>query len=102
MYGNCITPHRLRSCAGPTFTLRVDAVAIGAGFVDDIGEEHGLPALLLDAARKGGSLSPTDVIGNAFAELQRAVLAPDLARRLRHAPVGGKLALAHRHEKSID
>src|SRR5262249_42284703 len=82
--------------------LRVDAVASGARLVDDIGEHYGLTGLLLDATREGCSLSPLDVVGDAFAELQRAVLAPDLARLGRHAPVGCKLLLRNRHDKSID
>src|SRR5262245_55964640 len=82
--------------------LRVDAVTSGARLVDDIGEHDGLAGLLLDAARERCSLSPLDVVGDAFAELQRAVLAPDLTRLGRHAPVGCKLLLRNRHDKSID
>src|SRR5262249_30367818 len=99
--GHCFGIHHL----GKTLVLhhlRVDAVASGARLVDDIGEHYGLTGLLLDATREGCSLSPFDVVGDAFAELQRAVLAPDLARLARHPPVGCKLLLWNRHDKSID
>src|SRR5262249_4675011 len=82
--------------------FRIYAVAVGARLVDDVGEEDGLAGLLLDAARKGRSLSPRDVIGDAFAKLQRTVLAPDLACLCRHTAVRRELLLWNRHEKSID
>src|SRR5436309_9725440 len=67
--------------------LRVDAVAVGARLVCDPGEDHGLALLELDAARERRPLARLDVVGDAFAILERAALPPDLAGLLRHAAV---------------
>src|SRR5947208_10393522 len=59
-------------CAG------VDTVAIGTRLVDDVREKHGLAGFLLHRAQERSALAPLNVVGDALAELERAVVAPDL------------------------
>src|SRR5436189_4388515 len=66
---------------------RIHAVAIGARLVDDVGKEHRLAGLLLHRARKRGALAPLHVVGDALAEFERAVVAPDLGDFARHGAV---------------
>src|SRR6202022_2824265 len=82
--------------------LGVDSVALRARLIGDPGEHHGLARLELDAAWERGELPDLDVHGNPFAVFQRTVLAPDLARLLRHAAVGPQVFLRHSDDKSID
>src|SRR2546423_5940281 len=79
--------------------LGIDAVALGARLVDDVGKEHRLAGFLLHRARERGALADAHVVGQALAELERAVLAPHLACRARHAALGRQVSLRHgRHE----
>src|ERR1043165_7871807 len=78
------------------------AVARGARLVDDIGKHHRLVLLHLHAARERGPLAHLHVVGNAFAKLERAVLAPDFSGLLCHGAVTGKVLLRQRHDKSVD
>jgi hypothetical protein len=82
--------------------LGVDAVAMGARLEGDPGEGHRLVGLELDAAREGRELSHLDVIGDAFAKLERAVLAPNLAGFPRHAPIGLDAHLLDGHHEAVD
>lgn len=82
--------------------LGVDAVAMGARLEGDPGEGHRLVGLELDAAREGRELSHLDVIGDAFAKLERAVLAPNLAGFPRHAPIGLDALLLDGHHEAVD
>src|SRR6185295_5916158 len=59
--------------------LGVDAVAVGARLVHDVGKAHRLARLLLHRARERRALAPAHIVGDALAELERAVFAPDLA-----------------------
>src|SRR5205085_3885178 len=58
--------------------FRVHAVAIGARLVDDVGKEHRLAGLLLHRAQERGALAPLHVVRDALAELERAIVVPDL------------------------
>jgi hypothetical protein len=82
--------------------LGVDAVAVGARLEHDPRQDDRLVGIELDAARERGELAHFHVVGNTFKELERAVLAPDLARLARHLAIGGETLLGHRHDKSID
>ena len=82
--------------------LRHHLVAMRARLVDDPGEHDRLALLELHAARERGALAVRNVVGDAFIELQRAMLEPDLRGLLRHAAVCGELLLLHRKDKSID
>src|SRR2546427_2199037 len=81
--------------------LGVDAVAMRARLVHDIGEYHRLAGFQLDALRERRVLARLHVVGQALDVFQRAVVAPDLARRPRHAPVGRQFSLRDRYHESI-
>src|SRR6516165_9770786 len=53
-------------------------------------------------ARERGQLADLNIVGDAFAELERAVLAPDLASLLRQPAIGLNLLLGHRNDKAVD
>jgi hypothetical protein len=48
------------------------------------------------------SLPTFHVIGDAFLEFERTVLAPELARLTRHAVISVELLLRHRQDIAID
>src|SRR6185503_20655120 len=77
-------------------------VAVGARLVRDVGEAHRLARLLLHRAQERGALAPLHVVGHALAELERAVVAPDLAHLLRHRQVLLQLALRYRSHESVN
>src|SRR5712691_186829 len=81
--------------------LGVDAVAMRARLVHNVGEHHRLAGFQLDALRERGVLARFDVVGQALDVFQRSVVPPDLARRLRHAPVGRQFPLRDRYHNSI-
>src|SRR6478672_1144953 len=80
----------------------VDAVAMSARLESYPREYHRLVRLELDATWKRRPFADFHVVGDAFAELERAVLTPDLAGLARHAPVVVQTLLRHRHHESID
>src|SRR5207249_4010187 len=82
--------------------LGVDAIALGAGLVDDVGEHHRLVGLQLDAARKRGPFAPLDVVGDALDVLERAVFAPDSAGLLRQAAVGREFLPRNGNHEAVD
>src|SRR5438270_3533561 len=82
--------------------LGVHAVAIGARPVDDVREKHRLAGPLLHRARERRALAPGDIVRHAFAELERAVVAPHLARAARHGAVRSELFLGHRGHETIN
>jgi hypothetical protein len=82
--------------------LGIDAVPVAARFIDDPQKAHRLVRLELHALRKRGELARLDVVGDAFAELDRAMLAPDLAGLPRKPPIGGETLRRHGNDKSID
>ena len=71
----------------------VDTVALRARLVHDVRENHSLPGLKLDALRKRCLFARLHVIRYALDVLESAVVAPDLARGVRHAPVGCQVFL---------
>src|SRR5713101_2590243 len=78
------------------------AVAVLAGLVHHPGKPDDFAGLELDASRERGALAPFHVVGDAFPVLERAVLAPDLARLERHAAVGFDFLFWDRYNESID
>src|SRR3954451_821844 len=82
--------------------LGVDAVAMRPRPVHDVGKDHGLATLELDAARERRPLSHFDIVGDAFAKSERAVIAPDLAELLRNAAVDLEILGRDRNDESID
>jgi len=65
-------------------------------------EHYHLAGLELDALWERRALPRLHVVGDAFDELESAVIAPDLARLLRHAPVGCHVLLRDRQYISIN
>src|SRR3954447_4166143 len=82
--------------------LGVDAVAMRPRLVQDVGKDHGLAALELDAARERRPFSHFDIVGDAFAKCERAVIAPDLAELPRNAAVHLEIPGRNRNDESID
>src|SRR5262249_8480194 len=64
-----------------------------AGLVGDPGEHHRLARLELHTARERGQLADLDIVCAALAELERAVVSPDLASLLRQPAIGLNLLL---------
>src|SRR5262249_28395849 len=79
----------------------IDAIAVGARLVHDIGEHHRLSRLEFDALRERRVLARLDVVGDALDVLERAVVTPDLARLLRHAPIDRQFLFRNGHYVSI-
>src|SRR5262249_7885555 len=59
-------------------------------------------SLGLSLTRERRELAYLHVVGDAFTKLERAMLAPDLSRFPRHAPVGRDALLRYRHDESVD
>src|SRR5262249_31706834 len=79
----------------------IDAIAGCARLVHDIGEHHRLSRLEFDALRERRVLARLDVVGDALDVLERAVVAPDLARLLCHAPIDRQFLFRDGHYVSI-
>src|SRR5688572_32682575 len=98
--------HRLRihhvSQARVFHYLRVDTIAMRARFKYDPRKHHRLTGFELDALGEGRALSRFYVVGDAFPELEGAVLEPDLARLLGNAAIGPQVFLRDGQDKSID
>src|SRR2546426_1542098 len=81
--------------------LGVDAVAMRARLVNDVSEHHRLAGLGLDSLRERRPEFHGQVVADTFAVFDRAVLAPNLARLLRHATVGVQVPFRNRQNESI-
>src|SRR5262245_7291720 len=71
----------------------VDAVAVRPRLEDDPREDHRLARLDLDGARERDAHLYIEVVADAFAVLDRAVIAPDATGLLRDLPVGRDVLL---------
>src|SRR5262245_11444910 len=81
--------------------LCVDAVAMLARLVHDVGEDHRFAVLLLDAARERCPLAPAHVVGHGLDVVRRAVLEPDFAGDARDAAIGLKFSFRDRNDETI-
>src|SRR5688572_24277143 len=81
--------------------LAVDTVALATRAVDDEREHDDLAAFQLHAPRERGALADIDVVRDRLHVLERAVLHPDLAGVLRHAPVSRQVPARDRQYVSI-
>src|SRR3989449_8025842 len=98
---HCLGIHHLRE---PLILHRlgVDAVAVLARLVADVGKHDGLAGLQFHAPRERSHLAALHIIGHALAVFERTVVAPDFSRELRDPAIGCELFLRNRHDKSID
>src|SRR6185436_4116886 len=82
--------------------LLVHAVAVLAVLVDDPGKPHGLAGLELHRLRERGPLALLHVVGDALLVVERAVLAPHLARLGGHLAIGRVIPLRYGQYESVD
>src|SRR4030095_8107925 len=97
---HCLGVHHLRQ-PRILHDFRIDAIAFRARLVDDVGEHDRLSGLELDALRERRVLARLDVVGDALDVFEGAVVAPDLTRLLRHAPIGCQVLLRNGYYISI-
>src|SRR5688572_27945004 len=82
--------------------LGIDAIAMRPRLVDDPGEHHRLAWLQSSQARERNAHLHLEVVAEALAELERAVLSPDATRFLRYTAVGVDVLLRDGDDESVD